>query len=454
MSNILIIDDEINIINTLSSILEDEGHKVYKGLKGADAFEILENNDIDLAILDIWLPDMDGIDLLGKITDKNPDMAVIMVSGHGSIDTAVKSTKMGAYDFLIKPPPMERVITSVNNALEQLRLKKENIKLRKKTYAEDEMIGNSPAIIEIKNIIKTAARTNARVFITGDSGTGKELIARAIYQMSNRSGDPFVKVNCAAIPDDLIESELFGHEMGAFTGAVSRRMGKFEIANNGTIFLDEVCDMSLAVQAKVLRVLQEQQFERVGGNEVIDVDVRIISATNIDIKRAIEDGKFRDDLYYRLNVIPIHAPSLSERRDDIPLLLDYFMNKFSAEHGIGIKEITEEGKEFLIKYSWPGNVRELKNIVERLIIMVPKNRINLDDIKKYMESFDESEYKEPHKGPISSLKNARQHFERDYIIKVLKMNNNNIPLTSKELGIERTNLYRKLKLYNIDINNL
>ncbi len=451
MSKLMIIDDEINIIKTLRSILEDEGYDIVSGGSGSEAFSILEGGDIDLAILDIWLPDIDGIDLLQKIKETRADLAVIMISGHGSIDIAVTSTKMGAFDFIVKPPSMERVITSVKNALEQTRLKKENLKLKRKSYGEDDMIGSSPKIMEIREIIEKAAKTNARVFITGESGTGKELIARAIYQNSNRSEMPFVKVNCAAIPDDLIESELFGHEMGAFTGAINRRKGKFEVANKGTIFLDEVCDMSLSVQAKVLRVLQEQQFERVGGNEEVNVDVRVIAATNIDIRKAIEENKFREDLYFRLNVIPILAPSLADRAEDLPFLVEYFMNKFSVEHGIGLKDIDEPGMNFLVSYGWPGNVRELKNIIERLLIMVPREVITGADIKKYIESYD---YDDIMGKEISSLKNARQDFEKNYIITVLRKNDRNITQASKDLGIERTNLHRKIKLYNIDLDKI
>ncbi len=451
MASILIVDDESNILKTLKSILEDEDHAVFTALNGEEGLNIIQDHEVDLAILDVWLPDIDGLDLLNRFKEGFPDIAVIMMSGHGSIDIAVKSTKTGAFDFLVKPPSMERVLTSVNNALEHKRLKNENIKLRRKSFAEDEMIGETDSIKRINEIIDTSAKTNARVFITGESGTGKELIARAIYQKSNRADQPFVKVNCAAIPDDLIESELFGHERGAFTGAVNQRIGKFEKAHNGTIFLDEICDMSLAVQAKVLRVLQEQQFERVGGNDVIDVDVRVISATNIDVKKAIDEGRFREDLYFRLNVIPLIAPSLSERREDIPLLLDYFMNKFSIEHGIGIKEISEEGLEFLMDYSWPGNVRELKNIIERLLIMVTKSRIEVKDIKKYMESYDYNDYMGRE---ISPLKTALREYEKKYIINALKKNDSNADLAARALGIETRNLHKKLKLLDIDINRL
>ncbi|MFC1668878.1 sigma-54-dependent transcriptional regulator [Spirochaetota bacterium] len=451
MAKILIVDDEVNIIKTISSILQDENHTVFSSETGNDAIDFLKNDSVDLVILDVWLPDKDGIEVLKEIKKMNSDPAVIMISGHGSIDIAVKSTKIGAYDFISKPPSLERVVTSVNNALEQVRLKKENIKLREGFIIEDEMVGTSRSIAEIFEVIKTAAQTNARVFITGESGTGKELIARAIYLRSKRSDKPFIKVNCAAIPDDLIESELFGHEKGAFTGAIAQRKGKFEVADGGTIFLDEVCDMSLSAQTKVLRVLQENQFERVGGNQLINIDVRVISATNIDVMKAIEEGKFREDLFYRLNVIPIHASTLSVRKDDIPLLVDYFLKKFSKEHGIGLKEISKKGMKFLINYQWPGNIRELKNIIERILIMIPKEVIDLDDIKKHLSSDDLDDLAN---GKTSTLKKVRQDFEKKYIVKTLKENNKNITNTAKALGIERTNLHRKINLYNINIDNI
>ncbi|HOW81337.1 MAG TPA: sigma-54 dependent transcriptional regulator [Spirochaetota bacterium] len=450
MAKILIVDDEINILKTLVSILQDEGHIVFSAENGEGALNFLRKNDVDCLILDIWLPDIDGIEILERVMTLYPDIAVIMISGHGSIDIAVKSTKLGAFDFIQKPPSLERVVTSVNNALEHSRLRRENIKLREETGFEDEMIGKSPRMMEIRDVIETAAATNARVFITGESGTGKEMVAKAIYKKSKRADKPFIKVNCAAIPSELIESELFGHEKGAFTGAVGTRMGKFEIANKGTIFLDEVCDMSLAAQAKVLRVLQEQQFERVGGNETISVDVRVISATNIDVKKAIEEGRFREDLYYRLNVIPVEVPPLSERKEDIKKLVDYFLRKSSEEHGVGLKDVSDEGMKLLCGYGWPGNVRELKNIIERLSIMVSKEVIDEEDILRYLETDEDAGGMRS----ISPLKKAKEDFERDYIIMALKKNDRNITLTAKDLGIERTNLHRKINQYGINIDRM
>ncbi|HQO23128.1 MAG TPA: sigma-54 dependent transcriptional regulator [Spirochaetota bacterium] len=448
MAKIFLVDDEPNIIKVLSQILQDEEHIIFSASNGTEALDFLKKNEPDLIFLDVWLPDADGLQLLETIKKEKPDIAVIMISGHGSIDIAVKSTKIGAYDFLEKPPSLERVVTVVNNALESVRLKRENLKLRKESRFDDEMIGKSPLMEEIREIIDKAAATNARVFITGKNGTGKELIAKAIYRKSKRSDKPFIKVNCAAIPDELIESELFGHEKGAFTGAVARRIGKFEQADGGTLFLDEICDMSASAQAKVLRVLQEQELERVGGTETIKVDVRIISATNIDVKKAVEKNEFREDLYYRLNVIPIHIPSLSERKDDIPDLVCYFMKKFSEEHGIVEKRISAGGMDFLSHYTWPGNIRELKNLMERASIMIPSDEIGADDLKKYIEA-NES-YQEIYMTDKSSLKLAKEDFEKKYIESALEKNKGNITLTAKDIGIERTNLHRKIKQYNIE----
>ena len=451
MARILIVDDEENIISTITHVLQDEGHVVFSANNGTDGLNFLRKNEVELVILDVWLPDMDGLDLLEKFKSSGIEASVIMISGHGSIDIAVRSTRIGAFDFIEKPPSLDRLITSVNNALEQVRLKKENIKLKKMSFVDDEMVGDSPEIKEIKDVIKRAAKTNARVFITGENGTGKELVAKAIYQISNRSDKPFVKVNCAAIQGELIESELFGHEKGAFTGALSRRIGKFEQADTGTLFLDEICDMSLSAQAKVLRVLQEQQLERVGGNETVNVDVRVIAATNVDVMKAIEDGKFREDLYYRLNVIPVHVPRLAERSSDLELLIGYFLQKFAGDHGTGEKKLSAEAMDFLKKYPWPGNVRELKNIMERVVIMVPTEIIDLDDLTKNIRPDIRTESNSAAK---SSLKDARENFEREYIIKALKKNEKNVSHTARDLDIERTNLHRKINQYKIDLDRI
>ena len=451
MGKVLIIDDESNIINVLEDIMKDENHIVYSAKNGKEALDFLSRNDVDLAFIDVWLPDIDGLEILEKIKAKGSDTAVIMISGHGSIDIAVKATKLGAYDFLEKPPSLERVITVANNAIEHVMLRRENKMLKRETGIEDEMIGSSEAMDVVRETIDKSAATNARVFITGENGTGKELVARAIYRTSKRADKQFIKVNCAAIPDDLIESELFGHEKGSFTGAVARRIGKFELANGGTIFLDEICDMSVSAQAKVLRVLQEQQLERVGGNETINVDVRVIAATNVDVRSAVEEGRFREDLYFRLNVIPIVVPPLRDRTTDIPLLIEYFLAKFCREHGLPDKHITTQGMEYLKSYPWPGNVRELKNVMERVSIMVPRELIDEEDLRKYIDTDgDDNQYV----SDKSALKEAKENFEKSHILKLLKENNKNVTLTARSLGIERTNLYRKIKQYDIDVDRL
>jgi two-component system, NtrC family, nitrogen regulation response regulator NtrX len=451
MGNILVVDDESNIINVLTDILLDEGHIVHSAKTGKEGLALFREVQPDLVFLDVWLPDLDGLEIIKTMKAEDPDCAVVMISGHGSIDIAVKATKLGAYDFLEKPPSLERVVTVAGNAIERVQLKRENMRLKQGSSFEDDMIGNSPSMNEVRETIARAAATNARVFITGENGTGKELVARAVYGNSKRTGKPFVKVNCAAIPDELIESELFGHEKGSFTGAVARRIGKFESAHNGTLFLDEICDMSLSAQAKVLRVLQEQQLERVGGSETITVDVRVIAATNIDVKKAVEEGRFREDLYFRLNVIHIVVPPLRERTEDIPLLVDYFLAKYSREHGLGDKSVSEKGLEYLKNYSWPGNVRELKNVMERVTIMVPREIIGPEDFAKYLDADeDDNQYT----GDASSLKEAKEIFEKSHIIKLLSENGKNVANTARALGIERTNLYRKMKQYNIDVDRI
>ncbi len=344
---------------------------------------------------------------------------------------------------------MERIVTIANNAIETVTLRRENKNLKNVKFSEDDLIGSSPKMLEIKEIIEKVAPSNLRVFITGANGTGKELIAKAIFKKSKRNTRPFIKVNCAAIPDELLESELFGHEKGAFTGAIARRIGKFEAANNGTIFLDEICDMSASAQAKVLRVLQEQELERVGGSEVIKVDVRVIAATNVDIQRAIERNEFREDLFFRLNGIPIHLPSLSEKKEDIPILAEHFIKYFSQEHGVGLKSFSDDGMDFLVNYNWPGNVRQLKNIIERVCVMIPGEVIDAAGIKKYLGS---AESGNANKFNInkSNFKEAKEEFEREIIRDALKRKHGNVSSAAKELGLERTNLYRKIKQLDID----
>jgi two-component system nitrogen regulation response regulator NtrX len=374
--DLLIVDDEPSVRKSLVDTLRDEGYQVSSLGSAEEALSWIQKSPPDLVLLDIWLPGMDGIAALERMKKLMPDLAVVMISGHGSIEAAVRATKLGAYDFIEKPPSQERLTLVVRHALDQARLDKENLQLRQTLQKRYEIIGGSAALADIQQKICSVAPTNGRVLICGESGTGKELVARAIHQQSPRREKPFVEVNCAAIPEDLIESELFGHEKGSFTGATAKRRGKFEIGDGGTIFLDEVGDMSLRTQAKVLRVLEEQRFERVGGVESITVDVRVLAASNKDLEEEIRAGRFREDLYYRLNVVPLNVPPLRERGNDIPLLANHFLREFCAEYGRREKTISASAMEVLKDYHWPGNVRELKNLIERLIIMVSSNTIS------------------------------------------------------------------------------
>ncbi|MDY6953216.1 MAG: sigma-54 dependent transcriptional regulator, partial [Thermodesulfobacteriota bacterium] len=373
---ILVVDDESSISQALSGILSDEGYETLTAPNGYDALKIIEEQAPDLVLLDVWMPGMDGIETLQEIKRTNPFLQVIIISGHGTIETAVKATKLGAYDFIEKPLSIEKVVVTINNALNFRRLEEENRFLRKKTLEKHSITGNSPTIQAMKKQIATAAPTDAWILIMGENGTGKELVARTIHQMSDRVDHPLIDVNCAAIPDEMIESELFGHEKGAMAGATSKKRGKFEIANGGTIFLDEIGDMSLRTQAKILRILQEQKFERIGGGRTLTVDVRVLAASNKDLKQEIEKGTFREDLYYRLNVIPIEVPPLRRRTEDIPLLAETFLKGFAQESDWGHKSITAAAIAHLQAYPWPGNVRELKNLVERLAIMTQSDVID------------------------------------------------------------------------------
>ena len=377
---ILIVDDEESICQTLGGILNDEGHAVVAAVSGEEALRLIEEDPPNLVLLDIWLPGMDGIDVLKVIKAGYPRTQVVMMSGHGSIETAVKATKLGAFDFIEKPLSLEKVILVINHAMEMIRLEEENLQLKQKVSHEYELTGQSGPIQDLKEMIGMVAPTNAWILIMGENGTGKELVARSIHRQSRRAQRSFIEVNCAAIPEDLIESELFGHEKGAFTGATAMKRGKFDLANEGTIFLDEVADMSLKAQAKVLRILQEKKFERVGGNKLIPTDVRVLAATNKDLEKEMEEGRFRQDLYYRLNVIPLRIPPLRDRKEDIPLLVDWFIRDSAIKEGEPEKQVTDEAMAILMNYNWPGNVRELKNIIERLMIMTPARMISKCDL--------------------------------------------------------------------------
>lgn len=376
-AKVCIIDDDKNVRNSLKEILEDEGYEVQLYASGKSCLKQLEKERPSVLFLDVWLNNEDGLEILKEIKKIYPTLPIIMISGHATIELAVQATKMGADDFLEKPLSIQTVLEKIDKVLQ---IKNPQIKEIQLEY--DELIGNSEQILKVKQAIAQAAKTNVRVFIYGENGTGKELVARMIYKNSERKDKPFVDINCAAIPEDLIESELFGHEKGAFTGAIERRIGKFEQANGGTLFLDEICDMSLSTQAKVLRVIEEQQLTRVGGTEKIAIDVRIIAATNIDPLQAIKEGKFREDLYYRLNVIPIIMPPLRERITDIPLLLDHFLKKTIEANQLEPKVFTSAAIELLSQYNWPGNVRELKNVVERLVILTNDTKIDVDHVRE------------------------------------------------------------------------
>lgn len=446
-ARVLLVDDEVRILKTLTDVLVDEEFEVVSAESGEEALKVFAEVSPDIVLLDVWLSGIDGIEVLKRIRKQDADAMIIMMSGHGTIETAVRATKFGAYDFIEKPLSVDKLVIVLQNALEKKRLEDENRALRKRLTQGYEIVGETPAIRDLKEQIRIAGPSNGRVLIYGENGTGKELIARQIHLCSDRSAMAFVEVNCAAIPQDLIESELFGHEKGSFTGATSMRKGKFELADQGTLFLDEIGDMSLATQAKVLRVLQEQTVQRVGGTESIHVDVRVIAASNKDLEKEIEEGRFREDLFYRLNVIPISVPPLRERPGDIPLLVKHFINEYARTNGVKPKKILKEGMHLLTTYHWPGNVRELRNIVERTMIMVRKSSIGPDEIPLGIRG-ETVQAKGAHY--TGDLKAARREFEGDYILQKLRENDWNISRTAKVLDIERSNLHRKIKALGLD----
>ncbi len=452
MSNILVIDDEAGIRSVLKDVLEDEGYSVFLAEDGYKGFELLNSEPVDVVILDVWLPNMGGIEVLKRIKDEFPDIEVIVISGHANINLAVQAVKMGAFDFLEKPLSLDKIITVTRNALQLERLKEENRELKNSVFLEDEMIGSHPSIMKIREIIEQSAPTDARILILGENGTGKELVAREIHRKSRRAKGPFVEVNCAAIPENLIESELFGHEKGAFTSAIQRKRGKFELADKGTLFLDEIADMSLSTQAKVLRAIQELKFERIGGEELISVDVRIIAATNKNIEEEIKAKRFREDLYFRLNVIPIVVPPLRERIDDIDELVDYFMKKFKPPAAPNPKRMSAGAMEVLKSYHWPGNIRELKNVIERVNIMSDEEVISASTIERYLGTT----VKSAKSGWLRNfedmkLAEARDLFEKEVISGKLLVNDYNLTKTARDLGITTSNLYNKIKKYGIEI---
>jgi len=452
MKKILIIDDEHYILESLKDALEDEGYNVLTADSGYKGINIIERENPDVVLLDIWLQDIDGIEVLKRVKDVRPELPIIMISGHGTIETAVQCTKLNAYDFLEKPLNLEKVLITIKNVLEYKRIKEENLYLKRSILKDEIILGNSPQIRKLLEDIEKIAPTDSWVLITGENGTGKELVAKLIHKKSKRKDKPFIDVNCAAIPDELIESELFGYEKGAFTGAVEQKKGKFDLANKGTLFLDEIGDMSLKTQAKILRILQEQKFERVGGTEVIEVDVRVIAATNKNLEEEIKKGNFREDLYYRLNVVPIHVPPLRSRKEDIPILANFFLNKFSFEKDGKSRKLTDSAIEALKNYHWPGNVRELKNLMERLVILVDKEEIDEQDVLKHLKlEKNLAEDIDSIINKFSNLNEAVRFFEKKFIETKIKENNGNISKTAKEIGMTRRNLYRKIKSLGIEI---
>jgi two-component system, NtrC family, nitrogen regulation response regulator NtrX len=448
---ILVVDDEPGVRSALSGVLRDEDYLVEAVDSGEACLDRLSRTAYDVVLLDVWLPGADGLATLERLRERQVDVPVIMISGHGNIESAVRAIKLGAFDFIEKPLSLEKTVLVVRNALRQRRLEAENRALRARVDRRLQMVGESRAMRQLREQVAMAAPTNGRVLIFGDNGTGKELVARTIHELSRRRTGPFVEVNCAAIPEELIESELFGHVKGAFTGAVGDRRGKFELADGGTIFLDEIGDMSVKTQAKVLRVLQEQVVEPVGGTSSVHVDVRVLAATNKELPAEIRAGRFREDLYFRLNVIPIFVPPLRDRKDDIPLLAEHFMVGFAREYGRRTKTLDAGAVAALQEYPWPGNVRELRNVIERLVIMVAGDTISERDLA-FLEG-PLAPDTEPSAGddPIQglTLQAARSRFEREFILKALGAQNGNVSRTADVLGVERSNFYRKMRALGI-----
>jgi len=454
LHTILVIDDEKDIRTSLTGILEDEGYQVISAASGVEGIEAVQQELPDLILLDIWMPGMDGLETLAKLKLMFPQVTVIMISGHGTIETAVRATKLGAFDFIEKPLSLEKVLISVANALKLQELTAENAELKRSAANEYELIGNAPILADLREQIMRVAPTTASVLVTGENGTGKELVARSIHYYSPRRERPFIAINCAAIPEELIESELFGHEKGAFTGAVAQRKGKFDLADGGTLFLDEIGDMSLKTQAKILRIIQERCFERVGGTRLVAVDVRIVAATNKPLDQEILQGRFREDLYYRLNVVPFRVPALRERLSDIPLLVRHFVAQFYRREGREAKAFLPEAVDALAGYDWPGNVRELKNIIERILIMTSGRTISaadIPDLKGGPTSARTTSPKLDAAFEMASLRDAREEFEREFIIHKLEANDWNISRTAEIIELERSNLHRKIKSYGIDV---
>ncbi|MBS1684438.1 MAG: sigma-54-dependent Fis family transcriptional regulator [Bacteroidetes bacterium] len=448
MPNILIADDEKAIRKTLREILEYEGYKVDEAEDGQKAYEMAKEGEYDVVLCDIKMPKIDGLEVLDKLKKEGSEAQIIMISGHGTLETAVDAVKKGAYDFISKPPDLNRLLITVRNALDKSNLVTETKILKRKVGKTREIVGDSPAIMKIKETIERVAPTEARVLITGENGTGKELVARWIHEKSNRAAGPLIEVNCAAIPGELIESELFGHEKGAFTSAIKQKLGKFELANGGTLFLDEIGDMSLSAQAKVLRALQENRINRVGGDKDILVDVRVIAATNKDLTKEIEEGKFRMDLYHRLSVILIHVPSLHERADDIPQLADKFVREICEDYGIPKKVITPKALDELKTMRWDGNIRELRNVMERLVILSDQ-KITEDEVKSFVTNTQAKETPTDLFEQFDKFQDFKEHIEKLFIEHKLKKFNWNVSKTAELLDIQRSHLYNKIEKFDL-----
>ncbi|MCB0407431.1 MAG: sigma-54-dependent Fis family transcriptional regulator [Bdellovibrionales bacterium] len=448
---ILIVDDEKAIGDILSASLEDDGYVTATALDGVAGLETMATFQPQLVFLDIWMPgELDGLQVLQEAQKKFPKMKFIIMSGHGTIETAVKAVKLGAWDFVEKPLSMDKISILIKNIETFQQAEKEKDALLNKLRKNIALIGDSPAMKVLKQMISRVAQSESWVLINGANGTGKELVAQNIHYLSSRASQPFVEVNCAAIPKELIESELFGYEKGAFTGADKQKLGKFDLANGGTLFLDEIGDMSLEAQAKILRILQEQNFQRVGGTKTIQVNVRVIAATNKDLKEEIAKGNFREDLYYRLNVVPFRVPCLKDRFEDIPSLVDHFVNEFTKQSGIQRKNFSEAAMKKMMEYTWPGNVRELKNFVERVYILTPGDNVELHDLK-FAGLADSLQVGDTQSLASANFREARAQFERDYLEQKISENNGNISKTAESIGLERSYLHRKIKTYGIEV---
>ena len=448
--SVLVVDDEVNIRKTLNGVLSDEGYRVVLAETGEAALDAVTRSLVDAVLLDVWLPGMDGLEVLRRIREMYPMLPIIMISGHGTIDMAVKAVKNGAFDFIEKPISLNKLLITVSRAMEREALRSENVELKERVERKFRLVGDSATMGKLRAEIAAAGPTNASVLISGENGSGKEIVAREIHRHSRRAAKSFIAVNCAAIPEELIESELFGHERGAFTGAVGKRRGRFELADGGTLFLDEVGDMSQRTQSKILRVLEERAFERVGGGEKIGTDVRIIAATNRNLPKDIAAGRFREDLYFRLNVFPIFVPPLRSRKEDISAIAGHFVEEICAEQGKEKKTFSGEAMQRLLSHPWPGNVRELRNVVERLVILSMGQRVEEETVRQVL-AVDPGQAETPLAQVFDeeNFRDATFAFEKAYLERKLQENDFNISRTAEKLGLDRTSIHRKMKQLGI-----